>query len=52
MAKAKGSVISATLFGALAATGGLPFSRAAFEAAIRAGGAGVEASLRAFAAAF
>jgi indolepyruvate ferredoxin oxidoreductase beta subunit len=52
MAKAQGSVISATLFGALAATGGLPFPRAAFEAAIRAGGAGVEASLKAFAAAF
>lgn len=52
MAKAKGSVISATLFGALAATGGLPFPRSAFEAAIRAGGAGVEASLRAFTAAF
>ncbi len=52
MAKAKGSVISATLFGALAAAGNLPFPRASFEAAIRAGGTGVEASLRAFAAAF
>ncbi|MCU0816659.1 MAG: indolepyruvate oxidoreductase subunit beta family protein [Cypionkella sp.] len=47
-----GSVISATLFGALAASGALPFSRAAFEDAIRAGGKGVEASLRAFAAGF
>jgi indolepyruvate ferredoxin oxidoreductase beta subunit len=52
LAKAKGSVISAALFGALAATGRLPFDRAAFEAAIRAGGTGVESSLRAFAAAF
>ncbi|HXT09243.1 MAG TPA: indolepyruvate oxidoreductase subunit beta family protein [Roseiarcus sp.] len=52
LAKAQGSVISAAMFGALAATGGLPFERAAFEAAIRAGGTGVEASLRAFAGAF
>jgi indolepyruvate ferredoxin oxidoreductase beta subunit len=43
-----GSVISATLFGALAASGALPFPRAAFEAAIQGGGKGVEASLRAF----
>ena len=47
-----GSVISAALFGALAASGALPFPRAAFEAAIRAGGKGVEGSLRTFAAAF
>jgi indolepyruvate ferredoxin oxidoreductase beta subunit len=47
-----GSVISASLFGALAASGALPFPREAFEAAIRAGGKGVEASLRAFAAGF
>jgi indolepyruvate ferredoxin oxidoreductase beta subunit len=52
LAKASGSVISATMFGALAASGDLPFPRAAFESAIRAGGAGVEPSLRAFAAAF
>ncbi len=52
MAKAKGSIISAAMFGALAATGNLPFPRAAFEAAVRAGGTGVETSLRAFAAAF
>jgi indolepyruvate ferredoxin oxidoreductase beta subunit len=43
-----GSVISASLFGALAASGALPFARDAFEAAIRASGRGVEASLRAF----
>ncbi len=47
-----GSVISATLFGALAASKTLPFPREAFEGAIRAGGKGVEASLRAFAAGY
>lgn len=47
-----GSVISATLFGALAASGALPFPRQAFEDAIRAGGKGVEASLRAFSAGY
>lgn len=52
LAVANGSVISASLFGALAGSGALPFSRAQFEDAIRAGGKGVEASLRAFAAAF
>ncbi len=46
-----GSVISASLFGALAGSAALPFPRAAFEAAIRASGKGVEPSLRAFAAA-
>lgn len=47
-----GSVISASLFGAVAGAGVLPFPREAFEAAIKAGGKGAEASLRAFAAAF
>ena len=47
-----GSVISASLFGALAGSGVLPFSRQAFEQAIRCGGRGVEASLKAFGAAF
>jgi indolepyruvate ferredoxin oxidoreductase beta subunit len=46
------SVISAALFGALAASGALPFPRAAYEAAIRKGGVGVEASLRAFGRAY
>jgi indolepyruvate ferredoxin oxidoreductase beta subunit len=45
------SVISATLFGALAGSGALPFSREAFEESIRRGGVGVEPSLKAFAAA-
>lgn len=42
------SVISAALFGALAATGSLPFTRGQFEEAIRRGGVGVESSLAAF----
>ncbi len=52
LAIANGSVISASLFGALAGSGALPFPREAFEAAIRAGGKGVDGSLRAFSAAF
>jgi indolepyruvate ferredoxin oxidoreductase beta subunit len=52
VAKAEGSVISAAMFGALAAAEALPFERAAFESAIRASGTGVTSSLRAFAAAF
>lgn len=52
LAKSRGSVISAAMFGALAAARVLPFERAAFEEAIRAGGTGVESSLRAFAGAF
>ncbi|MEM9630547.1 MAG: indolepyruvate oxidoreductase subunit beta family protein [Pseudomonadota bacterium] len=47
-----GSVISASLFGALAGSQALPFERTAFEEAIRASGKGVEASLRAFAAGY
>ena len=52
LALANGSVISASLFGALAGSGVLPFPRAAFEAAVRANGKGVEGSLRAFGAAY
>ncbi len=52
LAVAQGSVISASLFGALAGSDALPFPRAAFEEAIRASGKSVEASLRAFAAGF
>jgi indolepyruvate ferredoxin oxidoreductase, beta subunit len=47
-----GSVISASLFGALAAADVLPFPRKAFVAAISTGGKGVEASLRAFEAGY
>jgi indolepyruvate ferredoxin oxidoreductase beta subunit len=50
IASATGSVISAALFGALAATQALPFTRSQFEDAIRRGGVGVESSLAAFAA--
>ena len=46
-----GSVISAVLFGALCASGVLPFDRARFEATIEAGGVGVKPSLKAFDAA-
>jgi indolepyruvate ferredoxin oxidoreductase beta subunit len=51
-AEAAGSVISAVLFGALAGTGVLPFSRAQFEATVARGGVGVAPSLKAFAAAY
>jgi indolepyruvate ferredoxin oxidoreductase beta subunit len=47
-AQASGSVVSAVLFGALAGTGVLPFSRAQFETTIERGGVGVKASLKAF----
>jgi indolepyruvate ferredoxin oxidoreductase, beta subunit len=47
-AEQSGSVISAVLFGALAGTGVLPFSRAQFEATIGRGGVGVAPSLKAF----
>lgn len=46
------SVISASLFGALAGSGALDFSREQFEQTIRDTGKGVEASLKAFAGGF
>ncbi|MEM7189521.1 MAG: indolepyruvate oxidoreductase subunit beta family protein [Pseudomonadota bacterium] len=52
LAVEQGSVISASLFGALAGSDALPFSRGAFEDAIKASGRGVNASLAAFAAGF
>jgi len=48
LATDQGSVISASLFGALAGSEALPFPRGAYEEAIRASGKGVDASLRAF----
>ncbi|HUG24519.1 indolepyruvate oxidoreductase subunit beta family protein [Piscinibacter sp.] len=51
-AEQAGSVISAVMFGALAGTGVLPFSRAQFEATIERGGVGVKPSLKAFGAAY
>jgi len=47
-----GSVISASLLGALAGSGALPFQRQSYEQAIAAGGRGVTASLTAFAGAY
>ena len=52
LAEAAGSVISASLFGGLAGSGVLPFTRAQFEEAIGRGGVGVNASLAAFANGF
>jgi indolepyruvate ferredoxin oxidoreductase beta subunit len=52
LAQQSGSAISAVLFGAVAASGQLPWPRAAYEDTIRAGGKGVESSLRGFGAAF
>ena len=52
MAEATGSVISAVLFGALAASKALPFDRAGYEMAIRRGGVGIAPSLAAFTAGF
>jgi indolepyruvate ferredoxin oxidoreductase beta subunit len=49
-AERNASVISPALFGALCTSGALPFTREDFEAAIRRGGVGVDASLAAFAA--
>lgn len=52
VAERTGSVISAVMFGALARSEALPFTRAAFEATITRGGVGVAPSLRAFAAGY
>ncbi|KON81290.1 indolepyruvate oxidoreductase subunit beta family protein [Azoarcus sp. PA01] len=52
IAERAGSVISASLFGAIAGAKVLPFAREMFEETIRAGGVGVEASLAAFALGF
>ncbi|MBL8894416.1 MAG: indolepyruvate oxidoreductase subunit beta family protein [Rhizobiales bacterium] len=52
IAARNGSVISASLFGALAGSKALPFPRESFEETIRAGGKGMEASLKAFSTAF
>ncbi|MEI9420359.1 indolepyruvate oxidoreductase subunit beta family protein [Mesorhizobium sp. Cs1299R1N1] len=47
-----GSMISASLLGALAGSDALPFTRESYEQAIGTGGRGVKASLAAFSAAF
>jgi indolepyruvate ferredoxin oxidoreductase, beta subunit len=51
LANRNNSVISACLFGALAASNTLPFSSESFEAIIKSGGRGVESNLAAFNAA-
>jgi indolepyruvate ferredoxin oxidoreductase, beta subunit len=45
-----GTMISASLFGALSGSGALPFSKKSYEAVIRSGGRGIEASIAAFGA--
>lgn len=52
IAEQSGSVISSSLFGALAASNALPFAREAFEQTVRASGVGIDASLKAFAGGF
>ncbi len=52
LAASNGSMISAAMLGALAASDALPFTRAAYEAVVGAGAKGAGASLKAFAAAF
>ena len=52
LAARSGAMLNAVLFGALAASGATPLTRAACEQAIRAGGKGVEASLKGFALGF
>lgn len=51
LAVKSGSVISASLFGALAGSGALPFAQSAFEAAVERSGVGVKGSLAALRAA-
>ena len=51
-AEQAGSVVSSVLFGAVCASGALPFERASFEAVITEAGIGVQGSLRGFALGF
>lgn len=52
LAQQAGSVISSSLFGALAGSGALPFARETYEQTIEASGRSAAASLRAFQASF
>ena len=52
VARDAGTIPSAVMFGAIAASGLLPFAREHYEATIRQSGRGAEASLRGFAAAW
>lgn len=52
LARQAGSVISSSLFGALAGSGALPFARETYEKTIEVSGRGAAASLRAFQASY
>lgn len=52
LAQDSGTVVSATMFGALAGAGVFPWSREICETVIREGGRGAQASLKGFAAAY
>ncbi|MBK6008932.1 indolepyruvate oxidoreductase subunit beta family protein [Ramlibacter ginsenosidimutans] len=52
VAKEAGTVVSAVMLGAIAGSGLFPFAREDYEAVVKAGGKGAEASLRGFAKAF
>jgi indolepyruvate ferredoxin oxidoreductase beta subunit len=52
VAKEAGTVVSAVMLGAIAGSGLFPFKREDYEAVVKEGGKGVEASLRGFAKAF
>ncbi len=52
LAQQAGTVISAVMFGAIAASGVLPFAREVYEETIKEGGKGVAPSLRGFALAY
>mgnify|MGYP001627246267 CR=1 FL=1 len=52
VAKEAGTVVSAVMLGAIAGSGLFPFRRQDYEAVVKAGGKGVDASLRGFAKAY
>ncbi|TWO72428.1 indolepyruvate oxidoreductase subunit beta family protein [Caenimonas sedimenti] len=52
VARESGTVVSAVMLGAVAGSGLFPFQRKDYEAVVKAGGKGAEASLRGFARAF
>lgn len=52
IAKEAGTVVSAVMLGAIAGSGLFPFTREQYEAVVKSGGKGAEASLRGFARAY
>jgi len=52
LARSSGTIVSAVMLGAIAGSGLFPFPQAAYEAVIRAGDKGTDASLRGFARGF